>query len=207
MIIFPGAVIGAIPATLAYRGYVAVSGSNNHTHSTYTSNDASASRRLVACVGYGANEISGVTIFGVTATLVGKTDATGLRASIWIADVPTGTSGSVVLTYTSFDWESHVSLYSLVDLISSTPVSTNTATGSTSVSTSVSTTDGGIAIAAVFGLGLAASWSGVTDDVDVNPGTLMFSSASLAPTTTTTLSVVATITSGSSVAGVTASFR
>lgn len=202
-------VTGNVPLpTLAYRGFVAVeSVSNNHTHSSYTSSDEDASRRLIAGVGYAANEITGVTIFGVTASLLVSANNGPRRCSLWIADVPTGTSGSVVLTLTSAGWNSYVSLYSVVDLVSSTPVDTDTGTGVSSVSTSVSVSDGGVAMSAVFGTALSVSWSGLTEDVDHNSATLVFSSASLGSTAPPTLSPVATIGSGTAVACVTASFR
>ena len=67
--------------------------------------DASSTRQIVICVAlwrpFNAGSISSLTVGGVSASLVkaqGSAGEVGQRVEMWSADVPTGTTGTVVVT-------------------------------------------------------------------------------------------------------------
>lgn len=84
-----------------------------YTFSSQTFGTAAADRYIIACFGWNleddstSNTLSGVTIGGVTATLVNQTTLNNTSTNdrsgcgMYIANVPTGTSGDVVATFTT----------------------------------------------------------------------------------------------------------
>jgi len=103
--------------------------------------NAEASDRIIAvslALEFASTSITGVTIGGVTADpLVQATDATGGRtAEIWSAEVPTGTSGDVVVTLSANNPAVGAATFSVTGA-DPTPTDTDEATGS-GVSISIS---------------------------------------------------------------------
>lgn len=106
-----------------------------YTYAGLNFGTAAVDRYLVACVTYrvgSAIGISSVTIGGVAATLVigasSGTAPTVTRAAIYIALVPTGTSGNVVVTHSGTVSRAGCSLYSLTGIGSATASATSTMT-------------------------------------------------------------------------------
>ena len=112
-----------------------------------------ATRHIVVGVASGnSNTVypSSVTVAGVSATLLAQTStASTLNTSLWIAAVPTGTSGNVVVTNPSATWNntSVAALY----LSSATPVATNSDEAGATVDVSANVTGpNGVAVGYVF---------------------------------------------------------
>lgn len=180
--------VGAIPqfvagkmnatATFLQKNLSTAAGAT-HTHSAQNLGAEEGTRRIIAAVtgysnGPSANSISSVTIGGVSATLA-KSQAAGnsVVAGIYIADVPTGTTGDVVVTFGKSNDACTVSLYRVLNLNSAAATHTNSTTASSS--TTISTTsdinaDGfGVAVAASDPtLGSTATWSGLTEDAETS---------------------------------------
>lgn len=214
----PGAfpiIAGKPPATMTLTDTSTnTSSSNTHTHSSMSFGDADPSRYMVIAIAATISSLlTSVTIGGITATLI---DVSGTQCYLYGADVPTGTSGSVVLTVASPGFgQSVVALYSLINLVSTT--ATDTDTNSTSpVATSVSANGGGFVLAAAFindvtNTGSPAWTGGVTQDTntlaDVGGGDgarLTTAIASVASTGTVTATMTVSLAAGAE--GVTASF-
>jgi len=161
---------------------------------TFASQDigtASATRYVVVTV-FGrhtaAFTFSSVTVAGVSATSVVEQANAGSRLGIFIAAVPSGTTGNVVVTASGGIVRCGIGVYALYDLSSSTAITTNSSTASPAA-LSVNVTPGKILIAAAYtngGSGNQLTWSGATEDFDVNLEVGTSSSASLLTSTTET---------------------
>ncbi len=100
----------------------------NESEYTFSSMDfgaAAADRQIVAFVSArsasGSETISSVTIGGVTATEIEQQTSGNNKSGLYIANVPTGTSGDVVVTYSATQLRSACALYRLTGLSSATP--------------------------------------------------------------------------------------
>lgn len=176
---------GAAPRTVSHSflaGAQSTTSSTTQTFAGLSFGTASAGRYLLACVysvGATGHDQTAVTIGGVSATSVltvsSAFGANTQRIEFWIANVPTGTSGSVVATTSNNAVRAAVQLYSLEGMVSSTPSDTATNSGSgASLSGSLDMPAGGVIIAAAAGVDTSlvgsVTWTGVTEDSDVNFG-------------------------------------
>jgi hypothetical protein len=93
------------------------------TVSGLTFNAAAVGRKVAAAITFEANAtISTVTIGGITASrLAQAASGTSCRAEIWIADVPTGTSGAVVVTVSTGNPTVAVSTFSVLNASGAVP--------------------------------------------------------------------------------------
>ena len=172
--------------TITYNNYYTINKVSASTTATFTSVDlgTAASNRVVA-VYFGSGQanqgiITDVTIQGITATLAVRAASNNQPAVnvIYYATVPTGTTGDVVVTYsttwgvTSADYLSSVSMY---DLASTTPITaaTQNATDGVSPSLSVTLTPSANAVlfaayrAGAVAAGSTSSWTNATEQTDV----------------------------------------
>jgi hypothetical protein len=175
---------------------------------------ASSDRALIALVSTNSAAVaavSAVSIGGVSAVRQVKKITTGMSAEIWIAPVPTGTSGSVVLSTSNGSvWDSCVGLYSVTGLLDLTASATDTggAPGDTSFSMSVAVSPLGV----VVGVGdnnIVSSnitWTNMTRDYFLKY-TNAASGASFSATASQTLSTTITFAGSSSSCAALASFR
>lgn len=135
-----------------------------------------------------AGAINSVTVGGVAATqLVTRLTAAGgnsYLAGIYIADVPSGTSGDIVITTSAAAVNCYIGFYYARN-VSSTPGDTASAgaTGGTSpVTLNVDTLNGSIVIACGMNLNESFSWTGVTSDNLTTSGAYRLSTASTVTT-------------------------
>lgn len=139
---------------------------------------AETGRLIVVTVNMGDNNATsatGMTIGGVTATeVVTANHYCGYyasEASIWVAAVPTGTSGTVSLT-TSTGSQASMQVFALYGATSATPVSTDTSTDTTSHSFNVSGLPSNAAVIGTVGAEfstsvITTSWSATLTDAGV----------------------------------------
>jgi len=182
---------------------------------------ASADRTIIVCVDAADGpKNTAVTIGGVSASLVIKSGQTGSTTEdqMWIAAVPTGTSGTIALTGQS-GGATAIGVYAVTGLRSLTPTSTNTDNdfnGSTFtgiVTTTVNTLAGGFAISSATmrnGTVTSATWTGGNQDFLRGAGSLGgLSGANAAPTGTQNVTFTTQFNGGSGIGliGVSASFR
>lgn len=131
-----------------------------YTFSGRSLGTASSNRYIIVTIGgaTGNRTISSVTIAGVTATEIGQATGQDVGSSaystsgIYIAAVPTGTTGDVVVTFSSIETGCGIGVYAVTNLKSATPVTVVTQAPTTkidSVGGTLTTKPGGFVIATV----------------------------------------------------------
>lgn len=151
--------------------YVGAQGSSvsstTHTFSAFAWANPAASRRIVVGFfgGTGSGAPTSLTIDGIAATMI----ASGSRASgggshhssIWVADVPTGTVGDVVVTHASAKSRMFCAVWEVFDILSNTPADTLYADATNTGAIDVPT--GGLLLA-IAGYNASTSWCGRAGD-------------------------------------------
>lgn len=147
---------------------------------------ANATRRIIVALGWGsaaATTISALTVGGVSASEVvaieNTYDSVGCGAAIWIADVPTGTTGTVEITFSGSVARGGYSVFRVVNLDSATETDSDVDALSTAgvVTTTIDIPANGFAVAVASsldpepGTGVGSfSWnSGWTEQFDSGP--------------------------------------
>lgn len=149
--------------------------SNLTTYTFATQNLGTAAGGRYIAVGIGARgtnsglTISTVTIAGVSATetiQVTNSASSNNVSGIYIAAVPTGTTGDVVVTFSVGVLRCAIQMYRLVGIDSITASDTGTSTA-LDPTTSIDVPAGGVAIgAANCSNATTATWTGITEDYD-----------------------------------------
>jgi hypothetical protein len=210
-------IIAAVSHTASF---VSTANLTTYTFAGASFGAAAASRKIVivACGGLAAAVGSTVTIGGVSGSSVIEKLGDGGELSIimWQADVPTGTTGDIVIAWSGAQGRMGLEVYRII----------NAGTGPSAASATVSdgADDGGGVLAltvTVPALGVVISgaannngdrttWANVTEDADnsIGEGSYEISSGSEAyATLQTSLAVTATVSgTGTSEAGVAASW-
>jgi hypothetical protein len=184
---------GIVKATSFLGNLNATSGST----ATFTSAVSSvAYSRYILClaggVASGAGTFSSATIAGVAATPLGSdVTSTNTTARAFIAAIPGGTSGDIVVNWTGSKEATYLAYYEITGISSTTPIGTGgTTTGNSGQA--ITTVAGGF----LYGFACANStftctWTNITEDFDFTGGTGNHSSSG-AHIATTGSSVTAT---------------
>lgn len=143
-----------------------------YTFSAVALGDEAANRKIVVTIlGRSTNPstrtISSVTVAGVAATeAVSVSNTIGNRAAIYVADVPTGTTGDIVVTFDLGMQNCSVGSYAMYGAGSSTP--TDTATDIASAFSQTLDVPAGGAAFAVAGVqaNTTTTWAGLTERYD-----------------------------------------
>lgn len=199
--------------TFAYLGSPTPSTADltTYTFSSQSLGDAAGDRHIIVGVHSrsGSNHtVSSVTVQGIAGTIVAQQSnntSSSSTAAIAIVAVPTGTTGDVVVTLSTGAVRCGVSLWRATGLASTTPVDVDSSTASNPTAT-LDTGDGfAVGVANQFGT-ITFSWTGLTEDLDVQvESNTTFSSAS-ATTTEGTLAITATPSAAGNAVGVFASW-
>jgi hypothetical protein len=139
------------------------------TFSSKSLGTAAANRKIVVGVGErGSTSIASVSVAGVGATqLINLVSGTSNRSNIWIADVPTGTTGDVVVTCGTSALRCGIGVWAMYGAASSTPSDTASSVDDAGVDTLVVPANGvGIGYCFSVGTGLTATWSNMTERFD-----------------------------------------
>ena len=173
---------------------------NNLTTYTFNNVDfgvADANRHIIVAVmarSGGSLEVSSATIGGVSATIDAKTAAQLNHSAIVRANVTSGTSGTVSVTFSAGSLRAAIGVYRVV--ANALVVSdADTAAGGASANVTLDT-GAGCVIAAAADNQATISWTNVTEDAGGNLEVLTYSSASAA---TTAGSLTVTVTSTNNV--------
>lgn len=192
---------GAEPAAPVLTYLQATNDDSNLTTYSWASQNfgtASPNRYLIAafaCAAAANVTGSSCTIGGISATKAVEVTAnvTVGGLSMWIAPVPTGTSGTVAITWSGAAVRAAVALYAVTGLQSATPTATSTHNAAVSGVTSGTITiqAQGVAVGASISVDAVTgfTWAGLTEsgsEVNLEAGAAEFSSASLTPSTTQT---------------------
>lgn len=134
---------------------------------------ATASDRFIICAITGrssdgsARTLSSATIGGVTATINCQINNSGSMSAIVAASVPTGTTGDVVLVFSSTMTDANIALYRATGLSSATAIDTGTSSADPGTDT-LTIKSGGVLV------GIATdddgthtcTWTGLTENYD-----------------------------------------
>lgn len=173
---------------------------------------ADSDRYIVAAIEARAGatlSVSSASIGGVAASIVAQTQNAGDCAALVIANVPSGTTGDVVVTFNTAAARASIQLYRLVGIDSETASHTATSAPAQDPTTTLDIPAGGVAIGCGtnFGGG-SATWTGLTENYDaVVEGQILVSSAyDTFATAQTGRTITIDISGGSLAAGVFASW-
>lgn len=156
-----------------------------YTFASQSFGATAADRKIVVGVGArgsGNFTISSVTIGGVTATLV-VNSSSGLQdqAALYIADVPTGTTGSVVIVLSTGILRCGIGVWRMIGAASSTPTDTGISAADPATTTlTISANGSGVGYGIQIDATSTATWTGLNEDFDeVIEATITQSGASL----------------------------
>lgn len=215
-VIFPTVMVAGGTPSISFEdsAFDDVTGSTS-SPATFTGvsfGSASGSRRVLVGAAISTNGTPSVTIGGVSATQVALATNGAVKAGLYLVDLPTGTSGTVVVSSTAVRGDAFIAVWAVYNIRSSTPTATATDTGATPWDVSLNVEHRGVAASFLFGNGTgvaSASWTGMTEDVDtLGDGTSVYTGASYtAVAAQSPLSVTASVTSATAGAICSASFR
>jgi len=164
-------------------------------------------RHVVAAFGFATNNgnisvtVSAVTIGGVSATKIIERlggGSSGASASIWVAEVPTGTTATVVVTAPNISLAAGVGLYALTNMTTAgVATSSSTSSGTATLSLNVASGDAVIATSGQRD-GSSHTWTGLTENYDQDPRSGEWMSTASTKTNTGTPLVITCARSGAS---------
>lgn len=148
--------------------------STSHTFSAQGIGTAATGRRVVvgvSCYSGSSGTLSSATIAGESATIVVQATGTNTIAALIIAQVDSGTTGDVVLNWSSSNQNVGIQVYRIVDLTSSTAHATGSdnTPSSGAVSFTYNIPANGVSVVSAVSIDGTAwgSWSsGLTEDSD-----------------------------------------
>ena len=151
---------------------------SSYTFSGLEIGSAASDRWVLVAAGSDDELPTGVTIGGVAATQcgTGRSNANDGSASLWRRKVTSGTSADIVVSFGATMSMCAVTVYRVVGAQEIQVASTAGSTADTNgvISASLTIPSGGVGIGVVMGNAGAANaytWSGLTEDTDVQPGT------------------------------------
>ena len=177
---------GEVVTELSYIEYHEFTADSSTPSTTMNFGVADGNRYIVVCISIWDNaNPTAVTVGGVSATEVVAARDDNARAEVWIAAVPTGTSGTVALTLSKSTDACVVSLYRLIHRDGTALDSGTSIVDNPSVTLNVS--NGGAVAAYMSGGGSAVTWSGATEhfDIDIDTGEYASHASNDAPGTGT----------------------
>lgn len=183
------------------QGSMSSADATTYTFSGQNVGAEDANRWIVLCVGGVTNvarSISSVTIGGVSATKIAQSEGSAVyrHNSIWVAQLPTGTTADFVVTWSAGILRCGYQAYRLITLTNPATsyydVQTDNTLSGSDLSVSISSVSSGVVVASTTAVGSAAesiTWTGATEDYDstwAEAASQGMSSASVTPTSSPT---------------------
>lgn len=182
-----------------------------HTFTSKAIGAAHPSRRVVVAVGfYAATTSCTMTIAGVAATeLTGcaRNYLGSTRTRMFIADIPTGTTATIVVTLGAAG-ACYIGVFSLLNALSATPVATSN-DDTSPVTLDLNVSANGVACGyAIINVSTTWAWTGMTEAFDATISSLTHTGATYTATAAQSpLSVSASVVPAGAIIGCAASFR
>jgi len=198
------------PASITHTANNAQTGwTTTYTFSSVALGSADPARKIIlgVCGGVSvAPPFSTVTIAGITATKVQDSLNSNARCGFFVADVPNGTSGNIVVNWTASIADTSIVVYRAIGLSSNNPYAVsndNTVNGSNDMSASLDIPTGGVGIGLALWDGasgtITSAWTNLTEDADRahgNNNTTTSASYTTAGTLTRTVHATGTLGPG-----------
>lgn len=127
---------------------------------------------VVGCLASSPPSVSAATIGGVAATVVFSSTGSQTATAMFYAKVPTGTSATVSITFSSARAGAYASAWRIVGQNSDTPTAFNAPAGGAAAtrSATVNVLAGGGVIASVVSASATPTWSGITREYTFSDG-------------------------------------
>lgn len=198
-------VVAANPAMTYVTATTSTTDTSTYTFSAVSIGAEASNRKVIVVFALNASpavSFSSATIGGVSATSI-VTAASGFSlCGIIIADVPTGTTGDVVITLSGTALRCGIAVYRVVDLNSSTAHATTTDTTASAgvLSATLNVPANGFAVGVTInGAPAAVTWSaGLTEDSDNTIETQIVVSSASASVVAAQTPMTVTCTDGTS---------
>lgn len=161
------------PVTISYTDHaISTVDSNVITFSTRAIGTAAANRLVVVGVtgfnGVALRSVLSLTVAGVSATIVKATPGTNGAAEVWIAAVPTGATGDIVVTWSGGVQRTGIGVWAIYGA-SATAYDTGNSTADPLTDT-INIDNGGVLIACEFSQGsggtVTTTWTNITENYD-----------------------------------------
>lgn len=160
-------------------------GESTGTHTNRAIGTAAATRKVFVNVLWAASvtsrQLSSATIGGVSATILGQDslsdgDDESIGAAIIVAEVPTGTTATIVLNYSGLVLMSRIRVYTTNGAYTVTETLTDTSTvipTTLTANVAIDVAEGGLVLAAMVSSasGAGVGWTGATEEFDVDTTT------------------------------------
>ncbi len=167
---------GSVASVTYVNNYTSGTDTNTYTFSGCNIGTANADRTVVITVGARRSgtpsTVNSVTVGGNSATELVQVSSGATNscvAAIYAIDVPSGTTADVVVTLASTMLRCGIGVYDCTG-ISTTANDTATATSASGSGTVTATADGAVIGVAMSGSSTAFTWSGITENYDVQVG-------------------------------------
>lgn len=151
----------------------------SYTFASMSLGAAATARRIVigvVCRASTAPVINSLTVGGISASLIHQSRASG-GAYFYYADVPTGTTGDVVVNFASSVTRAGICVWRILNESSMTPTDTASSTNADPAALNVDIPSGdSAAMAIAYGHnGTSTTWTGLTEDTDteISSGNVM----------------------------------
>ena len=182
LILHRAGIISGLMPSLSYRTH-AVDASDLTTYSFAGVDIGTADAVRYVIVGVAARNttadrtISSATIGGVSASIVVDGSSSFSQCAILMAAVPTGTTGTIAITFSAAQLRCGIAVWAAYNLQSATAVAT---LATTSATLDVNAVTNGFVVGVTFGVSQTPVWSGLTQDLadTVIESTNEFSAAS-----------------------------
>lgn len=166
--------VGLRPATVTYTDSSASNTDlTTYTFSSLSIGEASTSRHVIVAVlasnsAATVSTVSTLTVGGVSASLAKRATATNGIAEIWIAAVPTGATGNVVVTFNAGNNRASVGVWAAYNLLSATATDSDESNADPGV-ISIDVQAGGILVAGVYSSTgtVSYTWTNITERFDI----------------------------------------
>lgn len=140
-----------------------------YTFSSQTLGTAAANRKIIICVagnGGNAGAVSSLTVGGISATnVIAVSDGGTVQSEIWVADVPTGTTGDVVVTFSTAKARCGIGVYRAIGSQSTANATASSTADPMSASLFIPYNGIGIGVAQDISTS-TYTWTNLTEDYD-----------------------------------------
>lgn len=210
--LMPVVIAGALPSVSnTDTGSYTAASTNPVTFSSRDLGDAGR-RHIVIMLGWVSTPtVTSVSVAGITATLINTRTQGVINTALYIASVPVGTTGDVIVTFNTATSNVHIGVYALHNLRSATPVDTAAASRTTSgtINLDADVSSRGVVVSVV---GTATSTPtptlvGLTDRVDILTGAQAFYGGQYTATAAETPRIMAWSNTTGILCGCLATFR
>lgn len=144
-----------------------------YTFSAADISTAAADRKIVVGIqaNDGGNTVSSVTVGGISASLVIALDDGNSRTELWQADVPTGTTADIVVTFSGGANACDIGVWAVYGAAAAAHHTASSSANPPSANLNIPANGVAIGVARENGSGVLSTWTNLTERFDRTSGT------------------------------------